>query len=141
MIKKYPIIFIEDPFAEGDWEGFELINKTLGGIIKIIGDDLTVTNTKRIELAIERRAINAVLIKVNQIGAITETIEAIKLTKAQGWNCIVSHRSGETMDTTIADLAVGLGCDFIKSGAPTKPERLCKYERLMAIEKTLNSQK
>jgi enolase len=141
LVKEYQIIFLEDPFAEGDWEGFELINKTLGNKIKIVGDDLTVTNVKRINMAVERQAVNAVLIKVNQIGTITETIQAINLTKAQGWGCVVSHRSGETMDNTIADLAVGLGCDFIKSGAPTKPERLSKYERLIEIEKALKSLK
>lgn len=137
IVKKYPIVFIEDPFAEEDWEGFEMMNKKLGSEIKIIGDDLTVTNTKRIKMAVDRDAINAVLIKVNQIGTITETLKAISLVKEQGWINVVSHRSGETMDTTIADLAVGFGCEFIKSGAPTKPERMCKYERLVEIERVL----
>ncbi len=138
IVNKYPIIFIEDPLAENDWEGFQIITEKLGQKIKIVGDDLTVTNTKRINIAIDREAINAVLIKVNQIGTITETIQAISLTKAQGWSSVVSHRSGETMDTTIADLVAGLGCEFIKSGAPTRPERLCKYDRLIDIEKSLN---
>ncbi len=139
IVKKYPIVFIEDPFAEEDWEAFVILNAKLGDKIKIVGDDLTVTNIKRIAQAVERQAINAVLIKINQIGTLTETLHAVNLTKAQGWKNIVSHRSGETMDTTIADMAVGFGCEFIKSGAPTRPERLCKYEKLVEIEAILDS--
>ena len=139
LADKYPIVFLEDPVAEEDWAGFKVVTERLGSKIKIVGDDLTVTNTKQIKKAIEEQAINAVLIKVNQIGTITETLEAIRLTKSQGWSSIVSHRSGETMDTTIADLAVGFGCEFIKSGAPTRPERICKYDRLVGIEGILTS--
>ena len=139
LADKYPIVFLEDPVAEEDWAGFKVVTERLGSKIKIVGDDLTVTNTKQIKKAIEEQAINAVLIKVNQIGTITETLEAIRLTKSQGWSSIVSHRSGETMDTTIADLAVGFGCEFIKSGAPTRPERSCKYDRLVGIEGILTS--
>lgn len=139
LVEKYPIVFIEDPLAEEDWDGFQMMSVKLGHKIKIVGDDLTVTNIKRIDMALHRRAINAVLIKVNQIGTLTETLRAIEMTKVNGWSAIVSHRSGETMDTTIADLAVGSGCGFIKSGAPTRPERLCKYERLIEIEGILGN--
>ena len=139
LVNKYPIIFIEDPLAEDDWQGFQMITEKLGQKIKIVGDDLTVTNTKQIKKAIEEQAINAVLIKVNQIGTISETLQAVNLSKSQGFENIVSHRSGETLDTTIADMAVGFGCGFIKSGAPTRPERICKYNRLMEIEAILTS--
>lgn len=139
LVNQYPIIFIEDPLAEEDWQGFQMITEKLGGKIKIVGDDLTVTNTERIKKAIDQKAINAVLIKPNQIGTITETIQAVKLSQTEGWPNIMSHRSGETLDTTIADLAIGLGCQFIKSGAPTRPERLAKYDRLIEIEGILAS--
>ena len=139
IVKKYPIVFIEDPFAEEDWEAFTELTNKLGDKIKIIGDDLTVTNPERISLAIKQKAINAVLIKINQIGTLTETLRAVNLTKAQGWKTMVSHRSGETLDTTIADVGVGFGCEFIKSGAPTRPERTCKYDRLVEIEKQSNN--
>jgi enolase len=137
LIKKYPIISIEDGLAEDDWGGFTELTKTLGDKIKIIGDDLTVTNINRINTAIEKKAINAVLIKLNQIGTLSETIEAINLTKSQNWTPVISHRSGETTDTFIADLAVGLSCPFIKSGAPTRIERMCKYDRLIEIERII----
>jgi len=107
--------------------------------IQIVGDDLTVTNIKRIQIAIEKKAINSVLIKVNQIGTLTETIDAIQLTKKQGWTAFVSHRSGETNDTFIADLAVGLSCECIKSGSLAREERVCKYNRLMEIEERLKA--
>lgn len=134
LIKEYPITLIEDPFAEDDWEGFQKFNQTLGAKITNVGDDLTVTNIKRIEQAIEKQAINAVLIKLNQIGTLSETLAAIKLTKKQGWKPMVSHRSGETEDTFIADLAVGLNCPLIKSGSLSRTDRICKYNRLMLIE-------
>lgn len=134
LIKKYPIILIEDAFAEDDWEGFQKFNQTLGEKIINVGDDLLVTNIKRIKQAIEKQAINAVLIKLNQIGTVSETIAAIKLTKEQGWKPMVSHRSGETEDTFIADLAVGLNCPLIKSGSLSRTDRICKYNRLMLIE-------
>lgn len=138
IVAEHPIIFFEDPLAENDWEGFKNITEKLGGKIKIVGDDLTVTNVKRINEALEKKAINSVLIKLNQIGTVSETIDAILLTKKNNWSPFVSHRSGETMDTTIADLAVGLHCPYIKAGSLTKPERMCKYERLMEIEKKLD---
>ena len=134
LIKKYPIISIEDGLAEDDFDGFAKLTAKLGDKVTVVGDDLTVTNVKRIQMAIEKKAINSVLIKVNQIGTLTETIEAIQLTKKQGWIPFVSHRSGETTDTFIADLAVGLSCPFIKSGSLVRGERVCKYNRLMEIE-------
>ncbi|MEK7579445.1 MAG: phosphopyruvate hydratase [Patescibacteria group bacterium] len=137
LLEKYPIIFIEDGLSEDDWEGFREMTQKIGSKVKIVGDDLTVTNTKRIQAAIKNNAVNAVLIKLNQIGTLTETVEAIQITKKQGWIPFVSHRSGETMDTFIADLAVGLSCDYIKAGSPTRSERICKYNRLIEIEDTV----
>ncbi len=141
LVSKYPVVFIEDPLSEEDWQGFSDITQKLGEKIKIVGDDLTVTNVARINMAIEKKAINAVLIKLNQIGTLSETIQAIQLTKAQGWSPFVSHRSGETDDTFIADLAVGLACPYIKAGSLTKEERLCKYNRLIEIENIINNKK
>ncbi len=138
LVKKYPIISIEDGVAEDDWDGFANLTAQLGDKVTIVGDDLTVTNVKRIQIAVEKKAINSVLIKVNQIGSLTETIEAIQLTKKQGWIPFISHRSGETIDTFIADLAVGLSCEYIKSGSLIRSERSCKYNRLMEIEEKLN---
>lgn len=139
LIKNYPIMLIEDGFAEDDWEGFQKFNQTLGKKIINVGDDLLVTNIKRIKLAIEKQAVNSVLIKLNQIGTVSETLAAIKLTKGQGWQPFVSHRSGETEDTFIADLAVGLNCPLIKSGSLSRTERICKYNRLMLIEDQITS--
>ncbi len=138
LVSKYPIIFIEDGLAQDDWEGFAELNKRLGNKIKIVGDDLTVTNVERIKMAIEKKAVNSVLIKLNQIGTLTETLEAIKLTKEQGWIPFISHRSGETEDTFIADLAVGTTCEYIKAGSLIRGERVVKYNRLMEIENILN---
>ena len=137
LTEKYPIISIEDGLAEDDWEGFNLLTKTLGSKITIVGDDLLVTNIKRIKTAIEKEAVNSVLIKLNQIGTVSETIEAITLAQKQGWSPFVSHRSGETTDTFIADLSVGLACPFIKSGSLVRGERVCKYNRIMEIEDSL----
>jgi enolase len=137
LIEKHPIISIEDALAEDDWSGFAALTQKLGDRIQIVGDDLTVTNRKRIQMAIEQKSINSVLIKLNQIGSLTETIDAIQLTKQQGWVPFVSHRSGETTDTFIADLAVGLSCKYIKSGSLTRGERVCKYNRLLEIETKL----
>lgn len=130
----YKLLSIEDPFAEDDWEGFSKITSFLGEKTWIIGDDLTVTNVKKIKETYEKKAINGVIIKPNQIGTITETIMAANLAKSYGWKIIVSHRSGETMDSFIADLAVGLGADGLKSGCPLQKERLVKYQRLIEIE-------
>ncbi|MBU3964668.1 enolase [Patescibacteria group bacterium] len=138
LIVKYPIIGFEDPFAEDDWQGFQGIYNKMGSKMTIIGDDLLVTNPLRIQEAIEKTACNGVIIKVNQIGTVSEAIEAIKLAKAHQWKIMVSHRSGETMDDFIADFAIGVGADFIKSGAPVMPERLAKYNRLLLIEEKEN---
>ena len=139
LIKNYPIIFLEDPFSqEDDWQGWRKLKvKSEKLKVLIIGDDLTVTNSQRIKLARKRRACNAIILKPNQIGTVSETITAAKLAKSYGWKIIVSHRSGETMDKFIADLAVGIGADFIKSGAPSRPERMAKYNRLLEIEKEI----
>jgi len=134
IIGKYPVISIEDPFAEDDCEGFQMMMKNFGDKIIIVGDDFLTTNMQRIKIAKNANACNGAIIKPNQIGTITETIEASRLIKSYGWKAIVSHRSGETMDGFIADLAVGIGADFIKSGAPSRPERLVKYKRLVEIE-------
>lgn len=134
LIEKYPIIGIEDPFAETDWKGFERMNQRFKGKLMIIGDDLLVSNPKIIEEAEERKACNATILKINQIGTVTEIIEASKTAKKYNWKTIVSHRSGETCDSFISDLAVGVSADYIKSGAPSRGERLAKYNRLCRIE-------
>ena len=132
LIKDYPIISIEDPFDQDDWDAW--VNLTASVNIQIVGDDLTVTNPERIRTAIEKKACNALLLKVNQIGTVSESIEAHNLAKGAGWGTMVSHRSGETSDTFIADLVVGLGTGQIKSGAPCRSERVEKYNRLLDIE-------
>jgi enolase len=136
-VAAYPIISIEDGMAEDDWEGWQLITKKLGGKVQLVGDDLYVTNVNRLKKGIELKASNAVLIKLNQIGTLTETIEAIEMARKNGWTAIVSHRSGETEDTTIADLCAGLGTGQIKTGAPCRSERTAKYNRLLKIEEEL----
>ncbi|MDO8571693.1 MAG: phosphopyruvate hydratase, partial [bacterium] len=138
LVSAYPIISIEDGLAEDDWGGFTNLTNRLGGKVCMVGDDLTVTNIERIKTAIEKKSLNAVIIKPNQIGTLTETLQAVKLTKEQHWTPVVSHRSGETTDTFIADLAVGLSCDYIKSGSLVRGERVCKYNRLMEIEDIVN---
>lgn len=137
LVARFPIIGIEDAFAEEDWEGFKEIRKALPDTI-IIGDDLTTTNVNKIKEAESKKACNGIIIKVNQIGTVSETIDAINLSKSYGWKIMVSHRSGETMDSFIADLAVGVGADFIKTGAYTKDVRIVKYDRLLEIERELN---
>jgi enolase len=131
---RYPIISIEDGLAEDDWAGWAEITRRLGSRIQLVGDDLLVTNVDRIERAIEEQAANSVLIKLNQIGTLTETIDAIALARRAGWTAIVSHRSGETEDTTIADLVVAMGTGQIKTGAPSRSERVAKYNRLLRID-------
>ncbi len=133
--KKYPMEIIEDGLAEDDWNGWKLLNKTLGDKMTLIGDDLTVTSTIRLQEAIQEKACNAVLIKVNQIGTLSETVECIRLAQAHDFKVAVSHRSGETRDHFISDLAVATGADYIKSGAPCRGERTAKYNRLIEIEK------
>ena len=137
LILKYPILGIEDPFSEDDWEGFKLIKKTLGKKILVIGDDLLATNPERIKEAKEKEAVNAMILKINQIGTVTEALESASLAKDFGWKIMVSHRSGETNDDFIADFAVGIGADFIKTGAPARGERVAKYNRLLRIEEGL----
>ncbi len=138
-VEKYPIVSIEDGFAEDDWDGFTALQKQLGEKICIVGDDLTVTNVGRIEMAVEKKAANACIIKPNQIGTVTETIDAVRAARKAGWKIFASHRSGETLDTFISDFAVGLSCEYLKAGAPTKEERVVKYNRLMEIESELRS--
>jgi enolase len=135
----YPIISIEDGMAEDDWAGWQLLTEKLGKKVQLVGDDLYVTNVSRIAKGIEMKASNAVLIKLNQIGTLTETLEAIKIAKKAGWTAVVSHRSGETEDTTISDLAVGLNTGQIKTGAPARSERTAKYNRLLRIEEELGT--
>ncbi len=134
LAKKYPIKSIEDPFEENDFSGFADITKKLGSNIQIVGDDLLVTNVKRIKQAIEKKSCNALLLKLNQIGTVTESIAAANLCKKAGWNVIVSHRSGETEDSFIADFTVGIGAGQIKTGAPARGERTAKYNQLLRIE-------
>ncbi len=136
-VAAYPIISIEDGMAEDDWEGWQLITQKLGDKIQLVGDDLYVTNVKRLSQGISKKASNSILIKLNQIGTLTETIDAIKMARQAGWTAVVSHRSGETEDTTIADLAVGLATGQIKAGAPCRSERTAKYNRLLRIEDEL----
>jgi enolase len=133
----YPIISIEDGMAEDDWDGWQLLTQKLGGGVQLVGDDLYVTNVNRLSRGISLKASNSILIKPNQIGTLTETIAAIKMAQQAGWTAIVSHRSGETEDTTIADLAVGLNTGLIKTGAPCRSERTAKYNRLLRIEDEL----
>ena len=133
----YPIISIEDGLAEDDWEGWQLLTEKLGEKVQLVGDDLYVTNVERLSKGIRLKASNSILIKPNQIGTLTETIAAIKMAQQAGWTAVVSHRSGETEDTTIADLAVGLNTGLIKAGAPCRSERTAKYNRLLRIEEEL----
>ena len=138
LVTKYPIISIEDPVDENDWEGFSKITSRLGDKIQLVGDDLFVTNKECLQKGIDNKAGNAILLKVNQIGTITETLETIELAKSHGYKTIISHRSGETEDTTIADLAVGLDLGQIKTGSMSRTDRICKYNQLMRIEEELN---
>jgi enolase len=138
-VRKYPILVLEDGLAEDDWEGWKLLNKTLGDKIELVGDDLFVTNVKRIARGIKEDAANAVLIKLNQIGTLTETVAAIEMARKAGWGAMVSHRSGETVDSFIADLTVAMGTGHLKTGAPCRGERVEKYNQLMRIEEELGS--
>ena len=139
LITTYPIISIEDPVDENDWEGFKLITERLGDKIQLVGDDLFVTNIEYLQKGIDMQAGNAILLKVNQIGTITETIRTIELAKKNNYKTVISHRSGETEDTTIADLAVGLDLGQIKTGSMSRTDRICKYNQLMRIEEELNN--
>jgi enolase len=138
-VNKYPIVSIEDGLAEEDWDGWHLLNERLGKRVQLVGDDLLVTNVTFLQRAIKEHSCNSILIKLNQIGSLTETIQAIQMAHHAGRTAIVSHRSGETEDTTIADLVVGMGTGQVKTGAPTRSERTAKYNRLMKIEAELGS--
>ena len=138
-VDRYPIVSIEDGFDENDWTGFSRQTARLGGRVQIVGDDLYVTNTRFIRRGIDERATNAVLIKLNQIGTVTETIDAIEMCRAAGWRFIISHRSGETEDTFISDFAVAMGGGQIKTGSLCRSERVAKYNRLLEIERKLGN--
>ena len=134
---KYPIISLEDGMAEEDWEGWAMLTKALGDKIQLVGDDLFVTNTTRLKKGIDLGVANSILIKVNQIGSLTETLDAIQMANRAGYTAVVSHRSGETDDTTIADIAVALNAGQIKTGAPSRTDRVAKYNQLLRIEEEL----
>ncbi len=138
LVNTYPIISIEDPVDENDWDGFAKLTAKIGDRVQLVGDDLFVTNKKCLQMGIDKKAGNAILLKVNQIGTITETLETIALAKEHGYKTIISHRSGETEDTTIADLAVGLDLGQIKTGSMSRTDRICKYNQLMRIEEELS---
>lgn len=137
LTSKYPIISIEDGLAEEDWEGWRMLTEALGGKIQIVGDDLFVTNTERLSKGISLGVANSVLVKVNQIGTLTETMNTIEMAKKAGYTAVISHRSGETEDVTIADLAVAVNAGQIKTGAPSRTDRVAKYNQLLRIEEEL----
>ena len=139
MVEKYPLISLEDALAEEDWDGWKLLTEKLGNKVQLVGDDLFVTNTERLAKGIKLGVANSILIKLNQIGTITETLDAIKMANRAGYTAVVSHRSGETEDTTIEDLVVGMNAGQIKTGAPSRTDRVCKYNQLMRIEEELGS--
>jgi len=135
--KDFPIISIEDGLSEGDWDGWELMTKKMGATTQLVGDDLFVTNTEIFKKGLERQIANAILIKVNQIGSLTETFEAIEMAKRAGYRSVISHRSGETEDSTIADLAVATNAGQIKTGSASRSDRMAKYNQLLRIEEEL----
>ena len=137
LAQKYPIISLEDGMAETDWEGWDMLTKAIGNKVQLVGDDLFVTNTERLAQGIEKGIANSILIKVNQIGTLTETLDAISMANRAGYTAIVSHRSGETEDTTIADLSVAVNAGQIKTGAPSRSDRVAKYNQLLRIEEEL----
>ncbi|MCH6160693.1 phosphopyruvate hydratase [Streptomyces marispadix] len=138
LVDAYPLVSIEDPLYEDDWDGWQTITEKLGGKVQLVGDDLFVTNPERLSRGIEDGAANALLVKVNQIGSLTETLDAVELAQRNGFKCMMSHRSGETEDVTIADLAVATNCGQIKTGAPARSERVAKYNQLLRIEEILD---
>jgi len=140
LVQKYPIISLEDGMAETDWEGWKMLTDAIGSKVQLVGDDLFVTNTERLSRGISMKVGNAILIKVNQIGTLTETLNAIQMANRAGYAAIISHRSGETEDTTIADIAVALNAGQIKTGAPSRSDRVAKYNQLIRIEENLGSQ-
>ena len=135
--EKYPIISLEDGMGENDWEGWAMLTKAIGSRVQLVGDDLFVTNVQRLAEGIDKQVGNSILIKVNQIGSLTETLEAIQMANRAGYTAIVSHRSGETEDTTIADLSVAVNAGQIKTGAPSRSDRVAKYNQLLRIEEEL----
>jgi len=136
-VRKYPIISIEDGLDEEDWAGWKILTQELGDKVQLVGDDLFVTNTKRLMRGIEEGCTNSILIKLNQIGTLTETLDAIQMAKQAGYTCVISHRSGETEDSTIADLAVAVNAGQIKTGSASRTDRICKYNQLLRIEEDL----
>ncbi len=140
LVKEFPLVSIEDGLSEDDWEGWQRLTKCLGDRVQLVGDDLFVTNPKRIKCGIDLKAANAVLIKVNQIGTVTEALDAIEMAKNAGYHAVISHRSGETEDAFIADLAVAVNAGQIKTGAPCRAERTSKYNQLLRIEEELGAQ-
>ena len=139
MAGRYPIVSIEDGMDEEDWDGWKALTDALGDSVQLVGDDLFVTNTERLERGIELGVANSILVKVNQIGTLTETLDAVKTAQDAGYTAVMSHRSGETEDTTIADLAVATGCGQIKTGAPSRSDRTAKYNQLLRIEEALGA--
>jgi enolase len=137
LCQKYPIISIEDGLSEDDWDGWKMLTDRLGGKVQLVGDDLFVTNVRRLTEGIRRGVANSILVKVNQIGTLTETLDAVSLAGANGYTSVMSHRSGETEDATIADLAVATNCGQIKTGAPCRSDRVAKYNQLLRIEELL----
>ena len=138
LVDSYPLVSIEDPLNEDDWDGWKTMTDRLGDRVQLVGDDLFVTNPERLQRGIDARTANALLVKVNQIGSLTETMDAVELAHRSGYRCMMSHRSGETEDTTIADLAVATNCGQIKTGAPARSERVAKYNQLLRIEEELD---
>jgi enolase len=138
-VENYPIISIEDGMDEGDWDGWDLLTKKIGDKVQLVGDDLFVTNSKILAEGIDKSIANSILIKVNQIGTLSETFTAMEMANKAGYTCVMSHRSGETEDTTIADLAVATGCGQIKTGSLSRSDRLAKYNRLLRIEEALGA--
>jgi enolase len=139
IVDAYPVVSIEDGCAEDDWEAWSELTAQLGAAVQLVGDDLFVTNPERLRQGIDRGVANSILVKVNQIGTLTETVEAVRLAQANGYTAVMSHRSGETEDTTIADLAVALGTGQIKTGAPARSDRVAKYNQLLRIEEQLGT--
>ena len=139
LVERYPIISIEDGLAEDDWDGWQMMTKKLGDKIQLVGDDLFVTNTKRLDAGIKLHVANAILVKVNQIGTVSEAMDAIEMAQKNGYKAVISHRSGETEDTFIADLAVAVNAGQIKTGAPCRSDRVAKYNQLLRIEEDLRT--
>jgi len=137
LCRKYPIVSIEDGMAEDDWDGWAALTRALGSSVQLVGDDIFVTNVERLRKGIEKKVANAILVKVNQIGSLTETVDAVRTAQRAGYAAVMSHRSGETEDVTIADLAVALDCGQIKTGSASRSDRIAKYNQLLRIEEAL----